>query len=127
MTAQTHTPGATGSLDRRLTALRAASRRLADRVNGLDERELSRPSMAEGWSIAQVLSHLGSAAEISTGLLERGIAGDRTGPQREAIVPVWQRWDALSGPAQRSGHGRHWRQGPRSRSVDLRQPPLLSV
>jgi uncharacterized protein (TIGR03083 family) len=70
-------------------------------VDGLSDKELDQPSFADGWSIAQVLSHLGSAAEISTGLLERGIAGDETGPQRETVMPVWQRWDALSGPAQR--------------------------
>lgn len=82
-------------------ALQASSRRLAETVGGLSDKDLSRPSFADDWSIAQVLSHLGSAAEISTSLLERGLAGDTTGPQREDVVPVWQRWDALSAAAQR--------------------------
>ncbi|MEY9965694.1 uncharacterized protein (TIGR03083 family) [Streptacidiphilus sp. MAP12-16] len=96
-------PVATGDpLSPWLAALRAASRRLANTVDGLSAKDLSRPSFADGWSIAQVLSHLGSAAEISTSQLERGLAGDTTGPQRENVVPVWERWDALSGPAQRA-------------------------
>ncbi|MER7198548.1 hypothetical protein CG723_17385 [Streptomyces sp. CB01635] len=100
-TTQTRTPDATESDDRWHSALHTSSRRLADVVDGLSRKEMDRPSMADGWSIAQVLSHLGGAAEISTGLLGRGIAGDDTGPRREAVTPVWQRWDALSGPAQR--------------------------
>ncbi|MGA5028790.1 maleylpyruvate isomerase N-terminal domain-containing protein [Streptomyces griseoincarnatus] len=91
---------AAGSLSVWLEALHTSSRRLADTVASLSERELSQPSMADGWSIAQVLSHLGSAAEICTGLLERGIAGDERGPVREDLEPVWQRWNTLPPPAQ---------------------------
>ncbi|WP_431875806.1 maleylpyruvate isomerase family mycothiol-dependent enzyme [Amycolatopsis sacchari] len=84
-----------------LEALHTSSRRLAATVASLSEQELKQPSMAGGWSIAQVLSHLGSAAEICTGLLERGIAGDETGPRREDPEPVWQRWNTLPPLAQR--------------------------
>lgn len=115
MTTKTCTPGTEEGLDRWLAAMHASSRRLADVVDGLSEAELSLPSMADEWSIAQVLSHLGSAAEISTGLLEGGIAGDQTGPDRAAIAPVWQRWDALPGPAQREA----WR------AADARHLQLL--
>ncbi|MBQ1093402.1 maleylpyruvate isomerase family mycothiol-dependent enzyme [Streptomyces sp. B93] len=90
-----------GSLQVWLEALHTSSRRLADTVASLSERELKQPSMAAGWSIAQVLSHVGSAAEISTGLLERGIAGDERGPVREDLEPVWQRWNTLPPLAQR--------------------------
>ncbi|MGC5022777.1 maleylpyruvate isomerase N-terminal domain-containing protein [Micromonospora sp. DT47] len=84
-----------------LAALHSSSQRLNAAVSDLSEEALSQPSFDSGWSIAQVLSHLGSAAEICTALVERGIAGDTNGPRQEELKPVWQRWDALSGPAQR--------------------------
>lgn len=92
-----------------LVALRDSSERLTETVYALPDEALSRPSFATGWSIAQVLSHLGSAAEISTMLLERGIDGDATGPRTEDTYPVWERWDSLSGPAQRDA----WREADR--------------
>ncbi|BBB01957.1 hypothetical protein RVR_9606 [Actinacidiphila reveromycinica] len=101
MTAPTPTAGPTDALHPWLQALHASSARLAGTVVPLSEQDLSRPSMADGWTVAQVLSHLGSAAEISTTLLERGIAGDGQGPSREEAQPVWERWNALSPPAQR--------------------------
>ena len=84
-----------------LTALHTSSRRLAERVAGLSDDELATPSYASGWSIAQVLSHLGSAAEIGTVLVQRGIDGDTTGPGERDTKPVWRRWDAMSAPEQR--------------------------
>lgn len=89
------------TLDPWLAALHASSQRLADTVGALSEHELQQPSKAGRWSIAQVLSHLGSAAEICTTLLQRGIAGETTGPRREELEPVWKRWNALSPHAQR--------------------------
>lgn len=97
---QATTPTA-APLESWLSALRTSSERLASAVGGLSDPALSQPSFADGWSIAQVLSHLGSAAEICTSLVERGLAGDATGPRREDMVPVWERWNALPGPAQR--------------------------
>lgn len=91
---------------RRLAALHAASRSLTALVYGLSEEELKQPSYADGWSIAQVLSHLGSGAEISARLVERGRAGDMTGPTREEMLPVWARWDELPPLAQRAA----WRE-----------------
>lgn len=58
-----------------LGALHATSERLDGRVSGPSEPDLARPSLAEGWSVAQVLSHLGSAAEISAMLVERCLKG----------------------------------------------------
>ncbi|MGW0082219.1 maleylpyruvate isomerase family mycothiol-dependent enzyme [Streptomyces sp. NPDC003393] len=101
MTARTPIVDEPGTLDPWLHALHASSTRLADTVASLSEQDLNRPSTAEGWSIAQVLSHLGSAAEISTTLLRRGIAGDTRGPSRQEVEPVWERWNALSPLAQR--------------------------
>lgn len=117
-----------GSLSVWLEALHTSSHRLADTVASLSERELEQPSMADGWSIAQVLSHLGSAAEISTGLLERGIAGDERGPVRQDLEPVWQRWNTLSAPAQRKA----WQEADARHlqlldSLDLSQQPQVRV
>lgn len=98
---RTSTADTAGGLQVWREALHASSQRVADLVAPLSEQELNRPSMAERWSIAQVLSHLGSAAEISAGLLERGIAGQENGPQREDVQPVWDRWNALPPLAQR--------------------------
>lgn len=109
------TNGDTGSLQPWLEALHAGSRRLADTFATTTEQELTGPSFADGWSIAQVLSHLGSAAEISAGLVQRGVNGDGTGPQREELLPVWDRWNALSPLAQRDA----WR------TADARHLQLL--
>jgi Mycothiol maleylpyruvate isomerase N-terminal domain len=73
-----------------LTALHASSERLAKTVDGLSDDALSVPSFAIGWSIAQVLSHLGSGAEIITILLRRGIDGNTAGPSTQDTQPVWQ-------------------------------------
>jgi uncharacterized protein (TIGR03083 family) len=111
-----------------LAALHASSARLAATVDALDERELSGPSFAGGWSIAQVLSHLGSAAEISTGLVERGLAGGTEAPSRPEIEPVWARWNALGPVEQRE----NWRQADARHlrlldSLDERQTTALRV
>ncbi|MGW5478119.1 maleylpyruvate isomerase family mycothiol-dependent enzyme [Streptomyces sp. NPDC004008] len=102
---------ATTAPDSWLSALRGSSERLAAAVEGLSDEALARPSFAEGWSIAQVLSHLGSAAEICTALVTRGLAGDLTPPRQEDNVPVWERWNAMAGPdlraAWQEADGRH--------------------
>lgn len=84
-----------------LGAVNASSERLMTTVNELADEVLARPSFARDWTIAQALSHLGSAAEICTKLMLRGIDGDTTAPSADDARPVWRRWDALSGPAQR--------------------------
>jgi uncharacterized protein (TIGR03083 family) len=85
-----------------LAGLSASSQRLCEQAEALPVQELSRPSFAAEWSIAQVLSHLGSAAEICAALVERGLAGDLSGPRREQVEPVWQRWNAMTPQEQRS-------------------------
>lgn len=85
-----------------LAALTGSSQRLRELVEALPVDELSRPSFAADWSIAQVLSHLGSAAEICTTLVERALVGDTSGPQHSQVEPVWRRWDAMSAAEQRA-------------------------
>ncbi|MFI5613196.1 maleylpyruvate isomerase family mycothiol-dependent enzyme [Amycolatopsis sp. NPDC051903] len=98
-----------------LAALTTSSERLVKAVIDLSSETLDRPSATGDWTIAQVLSHLGSAAEICTTLVQRGIEGDLTGPDAELVKPVWQRWDTMTGPAQREA----WFE------VDLRHRELL--
>ncbi|MCZ0998527.1 enoyl-CoA hydratase-related protein [Streptomyces mirabilis] len=82
--------------DRWIGALHESSERLGRAVADLPADRLAEASYAEGWTIGQVLSHLGSGAEISMALVERGLKGDERGPVREELLPVWERWDALS-------------------------------
>ncbi|CAN5507453.1 hypothetical protein BH09ACT8_BH09ACT8_16590 [soil metagenome] len=85
-----------------LAAVDDSSRRLRDLVHGLTDAELDAPSYATGWSLAQVLSHLGSAAEIGTVLLQRGIAGDESAPTLQDTGPLWERWNAMAAAEQRA-------------------------
>ncbi|OZC74656.1 hypothetical protein CH274_21780 [Rhodococcus sp. 06-418-5] len=82
-----------------LHALQTASNDLRHLVDGLSTEDLSLASRDGDWTVAQVLSHLGSAAEICTDLVRRGLAGDHRGPQRDELTPIWDRWNDL-GPAE---------------------------
>lgn len=68
----------------------------------LDELGPSRwgePSYAKEWSVAQVCSHLGSGAEISSLRLHAGI-DESDPPGREQFDPIWERWNAMAPSAQ---------------------------
>ncbi len=61
----------------------------------LSPDQLQRQSYASDWSIAQVLSHIGSQAEIFGLFLDAGLSGqDPPGP--EAFQPIWEAWNARS-------------------------------
>ena len=81
--------------DRSIAALRANHDALAEQVRGLAPGDLDRPSGSSEWDVAQVLSHLGSGAEIMLANLEGGIAGDGP-PAQDFNVSVWDRWNAMS-------------------------------
>jgi uncharacterized protein (TIGR03083 family) len=83
-------------------ALHSSSRRLRALVTELSDAQLVRPSFASGWSVAQVLSHLGSGAEICGHLVRRGLDGDSSAPRPEEIESVWERFDAMSASEQRA-------------------------
>jgi uncharacterized protein (TIGR03083 family) len=78
-----------------LRAVRASHDRLTRLVGGLDGADLRRQSRAEDWSIAQVLSHLGSQAEIFGLILDAGLTGGEP-PSPSAFGPVWDVWNARS-------------------------------
>lgn len=82
-----------------LHALQTASNDLRHLVDGLSTEDLSLASRDGDWTVAQVLSHLGSAAEICTDLVRRGLAGDHRGPQRDELTPIWDRWNDLGLPS----------------------------
>jgi len=69
--------------------------RLAEIVGTLSPEEVAGPSYASEWSIAQVLSHLGSGAEIFTLYLQAGLGGEPA-PGMPEFAPIWERWNAKS-------------------------------
>jgi uncharacterized protein (TIGR03083 family) len=82
-------------------AVRASHDRLADLVAGMDADQLRKQSYDTEWSIADVLSHLGSGAEI----FDRFIAAGATGgapPSPEEFQPIWATWNARSPEEQAS-------------------------
>ena len=80
-------------------ALRHSHDRLQAIVEPLDLGQLEQPSYASKWSIAQVLSHLGSQAEIFGLWLDASLSGEEP-PGREAFGPIWDSWNARSPQAQ---------------------------
>jgi uncharacterized protein (TIGR03083 family) len=92
--------------DRTITALRATHDDLATLVSDLSEDQLHRTSGATDWTVAQVLSHLGSGAEIALAVLTATIAGT-TAPGEGVTDPVWDRWNAMKPPDQAAGYIEH--------------------
>lgn len=81
--------------DQIIDALRAQHNAMAALIKDMDEREVNRPSAATDWTVAQVLSHLGSGAEIALAALEASLTGvDAVGP--EFAPNVWDRWNTKS-------------------------------
>src|SRR5215207_3980863 len=77
-----------------IPALRTSHDRLAAFASGLDDG-LVEQSMCTDWTVAQVLGHLGSQAEIGLAALEANLAG-REPPGQEANPPIWDRWNAMA-------------------------------
>jgi uncharacterized protein (TIGR03083 family) len=82
--------------DAMITALRTGHDSLAGLVSGLSDAELAGPSGATEWDISQVLSHLGSGAEISRAGLLAAIDG-KPNPGGDFNRSVWDQWDAMGG------------------------------
>jgi len=81
-----------------LGALRASVDRLHALTTGLDDDQLIAQSYCDDWSIAQVLSHLGSGAVISRRGLQDVMAGTAT--PDDFNQSVWDEWNAKSPRAQ---------------------------
>jgi uncharacterized protein (TIGR03083 family) len=76
-------------------ALRASHDRLAGIVAALDAAGLRQQSYDTEWSIAQVLSHLGSGAEIFLLNLDAGLAGGEP-PAQTDFRAIWDVWNGRS-------------------------------
>jgi uncharacterized protein (TIGR03083 family) len=87
-------PTVTAPAERLLAVLRRCHDELAARVRGLGEAGLTRQSYCAGWPVAQVLSHLGSGAEIALAQFQAARAS-ATPPGPGDFRAVWARWDAL--------------------------------
>lgn len=82
-----------------IDALRQSHERLLGLVGPLSPEQLTGKSYCKDWSIAQVLSHLGSGAEIAMMNLPSAL-GQAEQVGREAFQPVWDRWNAMSADEQ---------------------------
>ncbi len=78
-----------------LRAVRASHHRLAAIVAGLDDDALRAPSYDTEWTIADVLSHLGSGAEIFLLSVEAGVSGGEP-PSPDQFQAIWDQWNARS-------------------------------
>lgn len=79
-----------------ITALRSGYDSLAGLVSGLSDDDLAEPSAAAEWNISQVLSHLGSGAEINQATLKAALDG-KPNPGMDLFTSIWARWDT-AGP-----------------------------
>lgn len=86
-----------------LSALRHSHSRLSEVAAPLTVDELMAASYASEWSIAQVLSHLGSGAEIFELFLRAGVAGNPA-PGLEQFQVIWDRWNAKA-PEEQAADG----------------------
>lgn len=75
-------------------------------VRGLDAADLERASYATEWTIAQVLSHLGSGAEINLSNLRAALHGTEPIP-RDTYPELWERWDNLP-PSKKAAGFERW-------------------
>jgi uncharacterized protein (TIGR03083 family) len=77
-----------------ISELRASQRRQAALVERITPEELRRPSFDREWTVAQLLSHMGSGGEITS----RRIAGALSGApplERSDAEKIWDRWNAM--------------------------------
>jgi uncharacterized protein (TIGR03083 family) len=86
-----------------LAAAVSSHERLSSLVGQLGPDEVAGPSYCTEWSIAQVLSHLGSGAQIFSLFLRAGLDGGPA-PGMPEFEPIWERWNAMS-PAVQSAEG----------------------
>lgn len=78
--------------DRTIAALRHVHDHLAEVASGLSDEQLRSQSGASEWSVADVLSHLGSGSEINRYTLQKTLGDESGTPSNDE---VWDRWNAL--------------------------------
>jgi uncharacterized protein (TIGR03083 family) len=82
-----------------LAALHHSHDRLAAALAALEDDQLTQPSYADEWSLAQVASHLGSGAEVFSLFLDAGLQATAT-PGLDQFQPIWDQWNAKPAAAQ---------------------------
>ncbi len=76
-----------------IATLRESHDKLTGLLEPMTPEQVRAQSYDEDWSIAQVLSHLGSGAEIALMMLP-GALGEAEPVSRDAFGPVWDVWNA---------------------------------
>lgn len=75
-----------------IAALHDSHERLRHHVDRLDAAAIEGPSYASEWSVAKVLSHLGSGAEIFSLFLDAGLRQEQP-PGSDVLKAIWGAWD----------------------------------
>jgi uncharacterized protein (TIGR03083 family) len=96
----------TSLADRTIAALRAEHDTTAAVVRGFSADDLTGPSGATEWTVAAVLSHLGSGAVITLAGLQAAL-GTAAAPEEGFNQSVWDTWNAMSPIEQRDGFLEH--------------------
>jgi uncharacterized protein (TIGR03083 family) len=78
-----------------LGVLRASHDRLSQLVADTPDDGFEVPSACTDWTVAAVLSHLGSQAEIFSAFFDAAVNGEPV-PGQESFAPIWAVWDAKS-------------------------------
>src|SRR6202044_124620 len=81
--------------DEIIAALRSGNDSLAGLVSGYSDEQLAGPTGADEWDVSQVLSHLGSGAEITQKGLQAALER-KPNPGMEFNKTVWARYDGAS-------------------------------
>jgi uncharacterized protein (TIGR03083 family) len=92
-------------VDRVISSLRSRHDDLAGLVGTLDDAALVAPSGASEWRICDVLSHLGSGAEITLRPLVMAATGAEA--PTDGNQAIWDRWNALAPREQAIGFIEH--------------------
>jgi len=91
----------TDLVDGSIAALRTNHDQLVELVSGAGPDDLTRPSGAAEWTVADVLSHLGSGSELFLVRLQAAIDGVPVGEVDNHAV--WDRWNAMAAEEQAAG------------------------
>jgi uncharacterized protein (TIGR03083 family) len=83
------------------TALQASADQLRALVETLDAEQLRASAYPTEWTVSDVLSHLGSGADIFVRQVDDAVAGTPTPP--DFSRSVWDDWDARTPEAQAAG------------------------
>jgi len=78
-----------------IAALRSGHDALAAQVSGFSDDDLAQPSGSSQWDISQVLSHLGSGAQITQASVAAALEG-APNPGPDFNRGVWAEWDAMT-------------------------------